>query len=376
MSFLEIENITKTYPGADTPCIEDMSISVEKGEIVVVLGPSGCGKSTLLKMISGLEKQDCGSVVIDNEDISDVEPEKRPVSMVFQKAYLFRNMTVADNISYSPRVTGKMKRYDYEKRVEKMLELVELSGYGDRPSTSLSGGQEQRVSLARALITEPKVLLLDEPFSALDAELRISLRAKLKEICKKIGQTVIFVTHDQQEAVAIADRIMLMMGGKIIQDGRPDDFYHRPVSRKSAEFFGWKNSILATQKGRTVECQLGTFELDVEPQDRMVNLMIHPQAAICTPGGEFLTMVKKATYLGTISDYTVECKGVELEIEVSCRNMHLVGEPIRFNLDRSMMYPTPVEKRTPKPKKSKIQKGFLDSFKDTVSDIFSKKEKK
>lgn len=338
MSYLEIRGLKVSYDG--TPCIDGLDLSIEEGEIMVILGQSGCGKSTLLKTVSGLIKQDAGTITVDGEDVSPVSPEKRPVSMVFQKPLLFRNMTVAKNVNYAPRLLSTMKGDELREETERMLRLVELEGYGDRKVTELSGGQEQRVSLARALITKPKILLLDEPFSALDAKLRVTMRESLKRICRELGQTVIFVTHDQQEAVAIGDRIALMMDGRIVQCDNPNIFYHRPVSKRSAMFFGWENAIPAVQEGSMVRCAIGEFMFPTAPvREGEVFLMMHPQAAICTPSGMYGGIVREATYLGTISDYTVDCNGVILKLEVSCRNMHLVGEEIRFNIDLNMLWP-------------------------------------
>jgi ABC-type Fe3+/spermidine/putrescine transport system ATPase subunit len=366
MSFLEIKGLTKTYPHAQSPTIESMDFSVEKGDIVVILGPSGCGKSTLLKTIAGLEIQDSGTITIDGQDMGRMLPEKRPVSMVFQKAYLFSNMSVAKNVNYAPRLNNTMRGEELQSETERMLRLVDLEGYGDRKVTELSGGQEQRVSLARALITKPKLLLLDEPFSALDAKLRISMRESLRKICKEIGQTVIFVTHDQQEAVAIGDKVALMMDGKILQYDNPNIFYHRPVSKRSAMFFGWENAIPAVQDGSMVRSPIGEFMfLNAEPRNGDVMLMMHPQAAMCTPEGRFSGTVKEAVYLGTISDYVVDCNGVTLKLEVSCRNMHLVGEEIRFNIDMTMLWPVPDEPE-PEPKRIEPKKGMFARIRESV----------
>lgn len=362
MSYLEIKGLTAGYDGNER-CIDGLDLSVERGEIIAVLGRSGCGKSTLLKVISGLIFQSAGTVEIDGESMGRTPPEKRPVSMVFQKALLFRNMSVSKNINYAPRLLGTIKGDELRAETERMLRLVELEGYGDRKVTELSGGQEQRVSLARALITKPKVLLLDEPFSALDAKLRVTLRESLRRICKEIGQTVIFVTHDQQEAVAIGDRIALMMDGRIVQYDRPNVFYHRPVSKRSAMFFGWENAIPAVQDGSMVKSPLGEFMFpNAEVRSGDVMLMMHPQAAICTPEGRFSGVVREATYLGTISDYVVDCNGVILKLEVSCRNMHLVGEELRFNIDMTMIWPVEDEDE-PEPVQAEVKRTFLSKLK-------------
>lgn len=363
MTFLDIKDLTISY--GNTIVIKDLSLSMEKGEILVVLGPSGCGKSTLLKTIAGLEKQDSGTITVDGEEITPMSPEKRPTSMVFQKALLFRNMTVAENINYAPRINGTMKGDELKDATDEMLARIGLEGYGDRKATQLSGGQEQRVSLARALITKPKLLLLDEPLSALDAELRVSMRKMIRDVCKSLGQTVIFVTHDQQEAVAIGDRVALMMNGRIKQISEPNDYYHKPCCRRTAMFFGWKNAIPAVQNGKEVSCQLGEYHLDnLDDMNGEVTLLIHPQAAIFKEDGAFTGIIKEATYLGPVSDYTVDCNGVTLQIQVSCRNICLVGESMRFDLDPNMMWTVDKEpdaqivQEAPKEKEGFLKKLF------------------
>jgi len=343
MTFLEIDSVSKTYKGAKKKCIDNLSIGLEEGEILVLLGPSGCGKTTLLKMISGLENIDEGTVTIDGKVMNNIAPHKRPIAMVFQKPLLFKNTTVEKNINISPRVNFKMNRRELHEKVLEMLKIVDLEGYEKRKASQLSGGQEQRVSLARALITEPKLLLLDEPFSALDAKLRVSMRENLRQICKSLNQTVIFVTHDQQEAVAIADRIALMLDGNIVQEGTPDIFYHRPTSRKSAEFFGWANAILAHQDGNKVSCALGDFRFDDLPsENKDVYLMMHPTAAVCSDDGKYEATVKEASYLGTFSNYLVDYNGLELSIQSNNRIMHLAGEKIRFDIDPKMLCPVDI----------------------------------
>jgi ABC-type Fe3+/spermidine/putrescine transport system ATPase subunit len=192
------------------------------------------------------------------------------------------------------------------------------------------------------------------------------MRESLRKICKEIGQTVIFVTHDQQEAVAIGDKVALMMDGKILQYDNPNIFYHRPVSKRSAMFFGWENAIPAVQDGSMVRSPIGEFMfLNAEPRNGDVMLMMHPQAAMCTPEGRFSGTVKEAVYLGTISDYVVDCNGVTLKLEVSCRNMHLVGEEIRFNIDMTMLWPVPDEPE-PEPKRIEPKKGMFARIRESV----------
>lgn len=343
MTFLEIESVSKTYPNAKRSCLEGLDLEVEEGETVVILGHSGCGKTTLLKIIAGLEDCDSGTVSLNGDVINGIPPYDRPISMVFQKPLLFKNLTVEDNINFSPRIKGTMKKDEMHEEVLRLLELIGMEGCGDRKANQLSGGQEQRVSLARALMTKPKLLLLDEPFSALDAELRISLRQRFKAICKSINQTVIFVTHDQQEAVAIGDRIALMHNGRIIQYDRPNVFYHEPISKESAQFFGWTNAIPAIKDNGIVRCPIGEYACPNSPiSDGDVVLMIHPQAASEVDKGGLEGTVKGSAYLGTVSNYTVDVNDVELNIQISSRHMYLVGETIRFDLNRDMMCPVPI----------------------------------
>ncbi len=230
MTFLSLKGLTKRYEGSPNDSVKGIDSDVEKGQIVVILGPSGCGKTTTLKMIAGIVPETSGDILIENRSVIDVPSEKRDVSMVFQKALLFPHMTVGQNIGFGLKMRG-LKRDVIDRKVNEMLELVHLDGYGHRYSAQLSGGQEQRVSLARALAIEPKILLLDEPFSALDAELRQEMRDLMLQLKERSDVTIIFVTHDQQEAVLLADKIALMIDGEVIQYDVPEAFYSRPRTR-------------------------------------------------------------------------------------------------------------------------------------------------
>ena len=339
MRFLEMKDITKTYAKASKPCIENMDFSMDEGEIVVILGPSGCGKTTSLKLISGLEMQDSGTIHIDSDDMDGIPSHKRPIAMVFQKSLLFRNMTVERNVNYAPRVKQDMTKEELKEETDRLLKLVDLEGYNDRRVTQLSGGQEQRVSLARALMTKPKLLLLDEPFSALDAELRVVMRTTVRRICKELGQSVVFVTHDQQEAVAVADKIALMMNHKIVQYGIPEDFYKRPRTRGVASFFGWRNYIPAKKENDIISNELGEFDIkDAECTKEDVFLCIRPEAAIICSDGKYSGIVKTAKYMGTKSEYVLDVSGITLSIDVNSRYMFLEGDDICFNLDETMMW--------------------------------------
>lgn len=233
MGYVTIDQVTKGYE--NQVVLNDISLTLKKGEFATLLGQSGCGKSTLLRSIAGLEGVDIGRILIDGKDITHLSPRQREVGMVFQSYALFPNMTVFDNIAYGL----KMKKVkNVKSRVKKMIDMVDLIGKEDSYPHQLSGGQQQRVALARALVMEPKVLLLDEPLSALDAKIRKSLQKELKRIQKELDITTIFVTHDQEEAMTMSDRIFVMNKGKVVQSGSPSEIYTSPVNTFVAKFIG------------------------------------------------------------------------------------------------------------------------------------------
>jgi len=243
MAFLEIDNVTKSFsPG--TAAVKDFDLRVEKGELVSFLGPSGCGKTTTLRMVAGFEIPSTGHVSINGEDITDKPPNKRNVGMVFQAYALFPNMTVGGNIGFGLKLAKKSAE-EIKQRVDEMLKLIHMPGLDDRYPYQLSGGQQQRVALARALAIRPAVLLLDEPLSALDAKIRVSLRAEIRGIQQQLGITAIYVTHDQEEALSISDRIVVMNEGRMEQVGTPFEIYNFPKTDFVAHFVGTLNAIKA-----------------------------------------------------------------------------------------------------------------------------------
>ena len=238
-AIISIRDITKRF-GTTVTAVDDVSLDIREGEFFALLGPSGCGKTTLLRMIAGFEIPSEGQILIDGEDISDTPPNRRPVNMVFQSYAVFPHMTVFDNVAYGLKVTGT-PRSEITGRVEEALELVKLGGYGDRKPDQLSGGQRQRVALARALVKRPKVLLLDEPLSALDAKLREAMQLELVRLQHAVGITFIIVTHDQNEALSMANRIAVMEAGKVRQIAGPAELYEYPNCRFVADFIGKMN---------------------------------------------------------------------------------------------------------------------------------------
>ncbi|MDY4802114.1 MAG: ABC transporter ATP-binding protein [Fusobacterium mortiferum] len=238
--YLKIENISKIFEKGRG--VKNISFQLEKGELVSFLGPSGCGKTTLLNIIGGFVKNDSGSIYLEDKDITEYPPEKREIVTVFQNYALFPHMNVVENVKYGLKYRGYNKE-EQIKLAKEYLKIVGLEGYEKNSVGELSGGQQQRVALARALVLQPKILLLDEPFSNLDAKLKIAMREEIKELQKRLGISMIFVTHDQEEALSISDRIVVMSNGEIVQIGKPEEIYYSPKNRYVAEFIGKINFL-------------------------------------------------------------------------------------------------------------------------------------
>ena len=242
MSFLELANVRKQF--GDTVAVESFNLAAEKGEFVSFLGPSGCGKTTTLRMIAGFEQPSSGVITINGEDVTYRPPNRRNVGMVFQSYALFPNMSVADNVGFGLKVRKRSKD-DVRRRVGELLEIVNLPDKGNRYPYQLSGGQQQRVALARALAFEPQVLLLDEPLSALDAKIRVALRHEIRSIQRQLGITTVYVTHDQEEALSLSDRVVVMSEGRMEQVGTPFEIYNFPTTAFVASFVGTLNTLPA-----------------------------------------------------------------------------------------------------------------------------------
>jgi len=255
MKFLEIENLRKVY-GAQVG-VQHFDIAVERGEFISFLGPSGCGKTTTLRMVAGFEQPSGGSIRIDGRDVVGLRPNQRNIGMVFQSYALFPNMTVAQNVAFGLKI-AKRPEAEIKPRVAEMLQMIKLPQLGDRYPYQLSGGQQQRVALARALAGSPQLLLLDEPLSALDAKIRASLRSEIRDLQRKLGITTIYVTHDQEEALAMSDRIVVMSDGRIEQLGTPFEIYNRPRTRFVASFVGTLNIL----RGQVIDPAKGVVRVD------------------------------------------------------------------------------------------------------------------
>jgi putative spermidine/putrescine transport system ATP-binding protein len=280
--FLTIRNVHKAF--GSVTVVKDFTLDVTRGEFVSFLGPSGCGKTTMLRIVAGFEEPTSGRIVIGGTDVTNLKPNQRNIGMVFQAYALFPNLTVRQNIAFGLKVAG-MSRREADARVDEMMSIIKLPEFGDRYPFQLSGGQQQRVALARALAVSPQVLLLDEPLSALDAKIRVSLRDEIRTIQKKLGITTIFVTHDQEEALSMSDRIVVMNEGRAEQTGTPFETYNRPATSFVANFIGTLNVL----KANVVEAQQGsvsiggkTFKVDRDLAPRRkgdpVSLALRPEA--------------------------------------------------------------------------------------------------
>jgi len=277
MSGLSLDAITKTF--GDFTAVDNVALNVPNGSFVCLLGPSGCGKTTLLRMVAGLEEPTNGKVILDGEDITPLPTHKRNFGMVFQSLALFPHLSVGDNIAYALRIRGATKEAQ-KKRVEELLAMIALPGFADRPVTKLSGGQRQRVAIARALSLSPKLFLLDEPLSALDAKLREAMQVELRQLQQRLGITTIVVTHDQREAMTMADLVVVMGKGKILQAAPPIDIYRKPADAFVADFIGSTNllpveadsagrvTVLGTaMAGLAMPAGLSKAALSVRPED-------------------------------------------------------------------------------------------------------------
>lgn len=276
---LVLNDVTKIFQqrgGAGVvKAVDRVSLTIRKGEFVTLLGPSGCGKTTTLRLIAGFEMPSSGRIVLDGTDITYQPPNKRDMAMVFQSYALFPHMNVFDNVAYGLRIR-KLSRSDIQTRVENALALVGLSGLGNRKPNQLSGGQQQRVALARALAPQPDLVMLDEPFSNLDQKLRVSVRREVKQILSDAGATAILVTHDQEEALSLADRIVVMNRGRAEQVGAPEELYHRPASRFVASFIGDAQFLRGEARDRIAHTLIGDVPL-VNESHGPVDVLLRPE---------------------------------------------------------------------------------------------------
>ena len=310
---VEFKHVTKAY--GDVQAVRDLSFTIERGKLVTLLGPSGCGKTTTLRLIAGLEMATEGSIFIDGKEVTRLSASDRDVSMVFQSYALFPHMTVMQNVSYGLTMSRLSKSEVSEKALEG-LELVSLSGFGERLPSELSGGQQQRVAVARALVLEPEVLLFDEPLSNLDAKLRRRVREEIRELQQKLELTTVYVTHDQEEALAVSDRIFVMNEAVIDQEGTPRQLYEEPVNLFVSDFIGDANIVKAEIikiEGANAEVEIGGIRTNLPHRGLIsgeANVAIRPQSICLSQSGNENSIpgtILKAIYLGGHIEYTVDC---------------------------------------------------------------------
>lgn len=337
MTRVELRNLSKRYPHAKRPAVHCLDLEVSPGEIAALLGPSGCGKTTTLKMIAGLLDPTEGDILFDGRSVVEVPAEKRNAVMVFQEHALFPFMSVGENIGFGLRVRG-FGAAEIRRRTEEMLDLVRLPGIAARRPKDLSGGQRQRVALARALVTEPRLLLLDEPLANLDAHLRDEMRALILSVQRQTGVTTLVVTHDQEEAVLLADRIALLFDGELHQAARPAAFFRQPVSERAARFFGGKNFIPAERTGNIARTPLGDFSLDparsaLMPEGRVL-LTIRPEHIrldSSTEANAFDGVLASCIFMGTHTRCRLEAGGFAFEAYKTIDATAAISEgPIRI----------------------------------------------
>ena len=317
---VEFRNVTKIYPRGKVPAVNDVSLTVEAGKLVTLLGPSGCGKTTTLRMIAGLEMATAGQILIGGADVTRLPATDRDVSMVFQSYALFPHMTVTENVQYGLKFSGFAKQ-EIAARAEAGLDLVGLSGFGSRLPSQLSGGQQQRVAVARALVLEPQVLLFDEPLSNLDAKLRRRVREEIREIQQNLGLTVVYVTHDQEEALAVSDRIIVMNNAVIAQDGTPRELYDAPANAFVADFIGEANVFdctIETVEGETATVKLGPVTLKLPSRGNVpgqAQLAARPSRIDIVPAGTANSLpgkLEKVTYVGSHLEFVVATSAGEV----------------------------------------------------------------
>ena len=350
-SFLSLSGLTKRYGTATV--VDGLDLEVDRGELVCLLGPSGCSKTTTLRMIGGFVTPDAGRVVVDGQDVTDLEPDHRPVSTVFQSYALFPHLTVEKNVAFGFRYQDVGRR-EALARTREMLEVVGMADRADARVDEISGGQQQRVALARSLVLGPKVLLLDEPLSNLDAALRVQMRAEIRAIQRRLGTTMLFVTHDQEEAMSLGDRVAIMDAGRLRQVGAPEDVYEHPADEYCANFLGHVNEVPAPANAQGTDAQRGAGVVRFRMEDVRLRDALPAAIASAARGaggtgddanewaqaqrraGAFVGRVTSALFLGARRQYTLDVDGHAVTIRCDRRHRYIEGDLVSFDIAREV----------------------------------------
>lgn len=328
--YLTARNVTKKF--GNFIALDNVTVSIARGEFVCLLGPSGCGKTTLLRLIAGLADSDEGEIRLEEEDLSSTPARKRGFGIVFQSYSLFPNMTIAENIGYGLKIRNSHPG-DIAARVKELLELVKLPQAADKLPWQLSGGQQQRVALARAIAVEPRVLLLDEPLSALDAKVRGELRSEISHLQRQLGIPTLMVTHDQEEALALADKIICMNQGTVVQTGSPEDLYNRPATRFVADFIGTSNLV---ETARVREVQPDLLATRPKGEDAAYVACIRPEHIALTPAADGRARVRSVSFLGNMCRVEVDDPLGLLTVETHGAKSYREGEAVDIDIPREM----------------------------------------
>ena len=329
---VRLEGVTKKFAG-DVVAVDSLDLEIEPGSLVTLLGPSGCGKTTTLRMIAGLERATGGRILIDDQEVTKLPANLRDVTMVFQSYALFPHMNVFDNVAYGLRV-ARVSGSELDRKVGEALEMVGMEGLEKRSSAALSGGQQQRVALARALVMQPRVLLFDEPLSNLDAKLRRRVRQDIRDLQQRLGITSVYVTHDQEEALAISDVIVVMQQGQVLQTGEPFELYTRPANRFVADFIGSATFLEGSFDGECISVAEYRFVHSQKVEPGAVTVMVRPEAVRLAPQGSGLgATVKSVSYLGIATDVLFDTPAGELAATISGEGRSTLHRGDRVTLD-------------------------------------------